>query len=557
MTRCAPFAEADPHMDANPKASPGRAKRTQQHSTSEAPVESTTVKRRLNGASLAAVQEELVAAYAPAGENDTARAGSVTNPPAFPIEALGDILGDAAGAIAAQAQCSPSLVAQSVLSAAALAVQGHYDAADAYGQAHPCSLMFMTLGVSGERKSTADRYAVRAFQCHADEAGEGYKRLYAEWKDTCAAKQAARKNAQGPKPKKTWQDIEKALSEIGEDPPPPLHPKRVVAEPNTEGLLKFMQSSHGSMAWFNNEAGQSIGGTAFADDNKLKLGATLSKFWDGDPLDQVRSGDGLKELVDRRLSVHLMVQPQVAYPFLADPVLREQGLFSRFLVCKPDSRIGQRLFKEKAADFEQRLAPYEKRLEELLKREAPHKKRANELNPKLLPWSSDARLLWIEFHDDIEASMAAGGALAERSGFGAKLAENVYRIATVLQVFNDEAAGEITGPTMFSAIRIGEFYRDEILRLEAATGADVEETYAGEVRNWIAKWTETHINVRVLQRLGPPAGRKNNALAKRAIDLLADEGILNSKPETACVDGKQSASARLILGRQPGRGRAP
>jgi hypothetical protein len=478
-------------------------------------------------------------------------------PPAFPLEALGDILSKAAGAIAALVQCSPSLVAQSVLSAVALVVQGHYNAADAYGEPHPSSLMFMTLGVSGERKSTADRFAVRAFQHHADEAGESYKRLYAEWKATCEAKQAARKNAQqGAKAKKTWQDIEKALNEIGEDPPPPLHPKRVVAEPNTEGLLKFMQTSHGSMAWFNNEAGQSIGSTAFTDDNKLKFAATLSKLWDGDPIDNVRSGDGLKELADRRLSVHLMVQPQVAYPFLSDPVLREQGLFSRLLVCKPHSQIGQRLFKEKAADFEQRLAPYEKRLEELLKREAPHKKRANELDPKLLPWSSDARLLWIEFHDDIEASMAAGGALAERSGFGAKLAENVYRIATVLQVFNDEAAGEITGPTMFSAIRIGEFYRDEVLRLEAATGADVEETYVGEVRNWIDKWPEAHINVRVLQRLGPAAGRKNNALAKRAIDLLADEGILSSEPETALVSGKKSKSARLIIGREPVQGRA-
>ena len=45
----------------------------------------------------------------------------------FPIEALGGILGDAALAIVDQVQCPEAIAGQSILAAAALAVQGHAD----------------------------------------------------------------------------------------------------------------------------------------------------------------------------------------------------------------------------------------------------------------------------------------------------------------------------------------------------------------------------------------------------------------------------------------------
>src|SRR6202022_729686 len=72
----------------------------------------------------------------------------------------------------------------------------------------------------------------------------------------------------------------------------------------------------------------------------------LSKLWDDGETRRVRSGDGAIMLRGRRLTVHLMVQPDVAGMMLNDRLLADQGLLSRFLITAPDSAAGLRLWHE-------------------------------------------------------------------------------------------------------------------------------------------------------------------------------------------------------------------
>ena len=60
-------------------------------------------------------------------------------------------------------------------------------------------------------------------------------------------------------------------------------------------------------------------------------------------------------LPGRRLSLHLMGQPEVAALFPGDHVLGEQGLLSRFLVTAPASAIGNRPWREASVESDNEI----------------------------------------------------------------------------------------------------------------------------------------------------------------------------------------------------------
>lgn len=90
-------------------------------------------------------------------------------------------------------------------------------------------------------------------------------------------------------------------------------------------------------------------------DNLLKTAAGLSGLWDGKPIDRVRGGDGSTKLYGRRVSLHLMVQPEVSQLMLSNPVLIGQGLLSRCLVTWPESTAGTRPYREEDLSASNRL----------------------------------------------------------------------------------------------------------------------------------------------------------------------------------------------------------
>lgn len=83
----------------------------------------------------------------------------------FPLNALGEVLGGAAAAIVEAVQVPEALAAQSILTAAALATQSHGNV-ERDGQLIPLSLFALTIAESGDRKSAADRLALRSHYVH-------------------------------------------------------------------------------------------------------------------------------------------------------------------------------------------------------------------------------------------------------------------------------------------------------------------------------------------------------------------------------------------------------
>jgi Protein of unknown function (DUF3987) len=78
---------------------------------------------------------------------------------AFPVDALGDVLGAAAQAIHDRVQAPLAICSQSVLAAAALAVQAQADVELPMGHIRPVSDFFVTVAETGARKSASDTEA--------------------------------------------------------------------------------------------------------------------------------------------------------------------------------------------------------------------------------------------------------------------------------------------------------------------------------------------------------------------------------------------------------------
>ena len=112
----------------------------------------------------------------------------------YPLAALGEVLGGAAQAIVEIVQVPAALAAQSVLAAAAMAAQPHTNVLRA-GQAIPLSLYLLTIAESGDRKSAADRLALRAHQERQHTLLETYREALAVYRKRRDVHQSVRDQA--------------------------------------------------------------------------------------------------------------------------------------------------------------------------------------------------------------------------------------------------------------------------------------------------------------------------------------------------------------------------
>jgi hypothetical protein len=472
-------------------------------------------------------------------------------PPAdvFPVEALGDVLGAAAQAIHDRVQAPLAICSQSVIATAALAVQGHADVELPMGQIRPISEYFVTVAESGARKSASDTEATwpvrkreQALRETRDAELPSYVNDKTAWEK---ARDVAVKRGKGDRAA-----IKAALDSLGPAPTPPLEPLMTCPEPTFEGLCKLFAVGQPSLGIFATEGGQFVGGHGMSDEAKLRTAAGLSKLWDDGETRRVRAGDGATMLPGRRLTVHLMVQPDVAGIMLDDRLLADQGLLSRFLITAPDSAAGLRLWHEPKPESDAALKRYGARLLGVLERPLPLAAgKSNELEPRCLTLSAGARGLWIAFADHIEAAMGPNGTLEPVSGLANKLPEHAARLAAILVLVDDLGAPEIDSNHMRAGIALAEHYVAEALRLLGASGISADLRLAQRLLDWLlGTWSEPAISLPdIYQRSLNAIGDK--ATAAKLVAILEDHGWLVRIPEGAVVLGLRRRDAwRVVRG---------
>jgi hypothetical protein len=467
-------------------------------------------------------------------------------PEAFPVEALGDVLGPAAEAIQDIVQSPWAMCSQAVLAAATLAVQGFADVELPTGQIKPISNFFLTVAGSGERKSATDGLALAPIRKHEEILLETYVAELPAYNNAKAAWDAARKKACNSH-KGVFAAIKVALNNLGPEPAAPLSPLFTCQEPTFEGLCRALEHGQPSIGIFATEGGQFIAGHAMSAENKLKTAAGLSCVWDGETIKRVRSADGVTILTGRRVSLHLMVQPGVATIMLSDDELADQGMLSRCLVTAPESHSGRRFYREPAPETKNRLMAYERRLHDILQREFPLATNTrNVLAPRVLRLSADATKVWRTFADHVEGQIGPGGALEPIIGFANKLPEHAARLAAVLTLVEDPAATEVTQECMARGIVLAQHYSSEALRLFQGAKVDRDLRLAAQLLDWLVSWGDPNISLPDIYQFGPNAIRDRKT-ALRLIGILETHRNLVKLPGVTTVKGERRRDAWLIV----------
>ena len=368
----------------------------------------------------------------------------------YPVDELGDLLGGAARAIHDKVQAPLAICGTAVLAAAALATQGFADVVLPTGQRRPLSLYFVSIAATGERKTCTDHEALAPVEERERELrarprsrpGRPTKSPLAAWKAERQAILADKKlkgrrrqggRAEGPRPDaggaagadadRTRADLRGPVPAARDGPP---ERRRVLGR----GRAVHRRARH--------ERRQQ------AEDR----GRPVRPVGQGASVKRLRAGDGAVILPGRRVSLHLMAQPDVAELLLGDPLLAEQGLLSRLLVTAPDTMAGQRRWREPKPESDAALARYQRTCSAILRRplpprvdERPASPSRTSSHPRALPLSAEARALWIELADHCERRWRRAASSSRSGRTPTSCPEQAARVAGVLALVDDLDGG--------------------------------------------------------------------------------------------------------------------
>lgn len=467
----------------------------------------------------------------------------------YPTHALGPLEG-VVRAVHDKTQAPIAIAAQSALSVASLAVQGFANVATLGGDA-PCSLFCITIAQSGERKTACDKLLMQGVREHEVAETTKYRDEYAKFETSKKIWETRRaqllKSATGKKQAEA-QEAKTELDDYPPQPEAPLLPSRTATEPTFEGLVKLFAAGHPSLGLFTDEGGGFVGGHAMNSDNRLKTCAGLSNLWDGTPVNRTRAGDGASTLCGRRLACHMMVQPVVARPMLADPVASGQGFLARFLLCEPESTIGSRLSRKARPQSDAAIADFTGIVRGFLRASLPLAEGSkNELEPKTIKLSKGAEEILIKFYNETEVAQRPDGGMARIRPYASKSAEQAARIAGVLTLWENKDEDMVAAETMENTVALSRYYLSEALRLaDAAVISEITEQ-AEMLRLWILDhWAKHYILLSDIVQFGP-ASLRDSSRVKPLLEILVESGWLVQLPVGSKVEGKRRKKAYEIV----------
>jgi Protein of unknown function (DUF3987) len=468
----------------------------------------------------------------------------------YPLDALGDMIGSAVGAISRKVRVAVPLAANSVLSACSLAVQPYVNVMLPTDQERPVSLFLVTVAESGDRKSTTDDLATAEIGQFQRDLTEHHMRMEHELMARKIAWDTSKAEALSQSKKKGREAIEQALMDLGPRPQDPMTPVITIRVGTTQGLIKQFEHARPSLGLMSDEGGSWLGGYGLSEDSRLFTVATLSDLWDGKPVQRLTAGEGSTSLYGRRLTFHMMIQPILAGRLLGDAEFKGQGFLSRLLVAQPESLAGTRFVDPNApvdATIAQAIDEFGRRLATIIRAQLPMDEETRALKPKRLGMSPMAARLWWAFYNEMEDRIGKGKDLEDVRGFANKLPEQAARIAAVLAVFQHGLkVEEIEDEMLANGITIARYYLSEAVRLFGVSSPNPIIVDAQAVSDWLRDgWKENLINVGAIQQFGPSQMRKRGAdHVKEVIAALVRHDHLSDRlPSGGMINGKRVREA--------------
>lgn len=473
--------------------------------------------------------------HAPSGGPEPLRR-PVPPPAPYPLGELGEILGAAADSMKRVIQAPDAICGASVLAAASLAAQALADV-EIDGRTIPLSLWLLSVAESGERKSAVDSEVMRAAREWEKELASQYEEHQLEHRAAVAEWQARAEAAKSEAKKQKGAGLAGALVNLGEEPPAPIVPRVTAADFTAEGLYKLLAVGLPSVGVFTDEAAVVFGGHGMSDEAIRRTAGLLCKLWDRGELDRIRAGDGATKLYGRRLAMHLMAQPVIAERALSDDVLSGQGFLARCLLAWPQSTAGSRSYLAESLRDDPDLLRLSHCLGALHRMPLPlAEEQRQELQPRRLHLTADAKRAWVQLHDGIERGIAEGGRYSTVRPWASKAAEQALRIAGVLALVDDPNAQEIDQVTVIRAAEIALWHLGEAVRLAGTAELSKEVKDAEALLAWCHETQRTLLHSSAALRLGPARIRERDSFLA-AVEILERAGWARREEAGAVIDG--------------------
>ncbi|MEW9927818.1 YfjI family protein [Pseudomonas putida] len=336
--------------------------------------------------------------------------------------------------VAEATQAPLELVLASALSTISLLCQPLIDVERPGKMIGPVSLMVISIAQSGERKSTVESMfmgAVRVFVINAIKAHE--KELLV-WRIKSEAWEARKRKiikemSDHPETDPAYKHFENELilhHELKPERPRAFNP--IYEDATTAALLKGMRLDCPWAALMSSEGISALKGV-FNDFGKINA------LWTGSTIDVARATVEGCSLNDVRLTIGIMIQPQILKEYLEGKGdrARSVGLLSRALVFNPESTQGKRFINKRPINKEV-IARYQSRANQLLEKSIQRLRNITE-EKEIIKFSSSAAEYWTESYNNIEYELQKGGKYERSKDHASKLSENIARVAALLHYF--------------------------------------------------------------------------------------------------------------------------
>lgn len=231
------------------------------------------------------------------------------------------------------------IIASSALANVSLACQTLANVARDKVLISPVSLYFIVAAASGERKSAADKFfgaAIQSWQGNVreqlkDQASEQLM-LHRIWHNRKEGLlKQIRKLAMNGEP--SFHEEAQLQELIHNEPNIVMLPELFFEDVTQEALISQLANGWPSSSLWSDEGGIVLSSHSMKS-NATKFVATLNRLWDGNSFVAHRRNSATINVINRRLTVNLMLQPLLLEKMLsrADGVIRQSGFFSQ----KPD-----------------------------------------------------------------------------------------------------------------------------------------------------------------------------------------------------------------------------
>jgi hypothetical protein len=431
---------------------------------------------------------------------------------AFPLDALGTVVRDAAKAFVQLTQAPEAIAGQTILAGLNVVAQRHVDVLvpqggdnPRVGSVQPVSSFFLTVATTGERKSSCEKIALKVHRAYERVAQRKYREELDAFRQRKTVWEAEKKRILNPRKDKSSSNFLEQLKQLGPEPEPPPDPTFLFDNPTWQGLVKKLRHNVRDVGLFSDDAGKMLGGFSMGAEQRQATAANMNSAWDGKPMQRILAGEEAFILEGVRLSQHLMAQPKIAAKLLGDDVLADQGFLARFLVSAPDLRELPRSWSVAERWTEACIAEYESSIRVML--ETPVKlNEFGKVERRALYLSREAFDIHKSLYDQIQAQLVPYGSLILIKGLAEKAPEHACRLAATLAFADDPKITEIRVDHYQAAVALMRHYVSEALRLKHRRELDNLRRRADELWHWLRQLHAagtTRVDARTIQQSAP------------------------------------------------------